>query len=91
MDWAMVPVFLILPLCRARVSPKLRQFVPDAHSILLLLIALFVSLAAHNLEDAGWPNNKSLYNNVSEFREIFTYWLGLLYLWELAGRRQKEQ
>jgi hypothetical protein len=88
MDWAMVPVFLILPLYRARVSPKLRQLVPDAHSILLLVIAFFVSLAAHNLEDAGWPNNGSLHLNISEFRETFTYWLGLLYLWELALRRR---
>jgi len=90
MDWSMVPVFLILPLCKGRLPLRMRPLVPDAHSILLLVVAFTVSLTAHNMEDAGWPNNGSLLYNISEFREIFTYWLGLLYLWELARRRRAE-
>ncbi len=42
---------------------------------------------AHAMEDAGWPNNQSFNKTISEFREMFTYWVGLLYLWEVSRRR----
>jgi hypothetical protein len=86
-----VVFFVLLPLAKKRLPERLRPFIPNLHSALTLLGGLLTSEVAHGLEDAGWANNGSLHNNISEFRETFTYWVGLLYLWELAGRRQREQ
>ena len=82
--------FVLLPLGKRMVPERLRTFVPNLHSALTLLGGLLISELAHGLEDAGWSNNGSLHNNISEFRETFTYWVGILYLWELAGRRSTE-
>ena len=83
-------LFVLLPLAKRMVPERLRSFVPNLHSALTLLGGLLISELAHGLEDAGWANNGSLHNNISEFRETFTYWVGLLYLWELARRRRAE-
>jgi hypothetical protein len=87
-DGGTVVFFLLLPLARNRLPVKLQPLIPDIHSVLTLLCGLLTSELAHGLEDAGWDNNGSLFNNISEFRETFTYWVGLLYLWEVARRRK---
>lgn len=79
--------FIVLPLFGSRLSPRLRALLPDSHSALTLLGGMLVSQLAHSLEDAGAPNNGSLYNNISEFRETFTYLVGLYYLSELSRRQ----
>ena len=89
-DVGFVVFFVLLPLAKERLPERLRPFTPNLHSALTLLGGLLVSELAHGLEDAGWANNGSLHNNISEFRETFTYWVGLLYLWELAKRRSTE-
>ena len=89
-DVGFVVFFVLLPLAKKSFPDRLRPFIPNLHSALTLLGGLLVSELAHGLEDAGWSNNGSLHNNISEFRETFTYWVGLLYLWELAGRRREE-
>lgn len=80
--------FVLLPLFRERVPLWLRALTPDPHSVLTLLGGVIVSQLAHGLEDAAWPNNGSLFNNISEFRETFTYFIGLYYLSELAERQR---
>ena len=79
--------FVILPLFANRFPPGIRLFLPVAYSALPLLVGFGVSQAAHAMEHAGWPNNQSLHKNISEFREMFTYWVVLLYLWEVSRRR----
>ncbi len=90
-DVGFVVIFVLLPLAKKRLPERLRPFIPNLHSALTLLGGLLVSELAHGLEDAGWANNGSLHNNISEFRETFTYWVGLLYLWEFAARRRSER
>ncbi|MCP4849268.1 MAG: hypothetical protein GY899_15105 [Verrucomicrobiaceae bacterium] len=87
-DGGSVVFFLLLPLARKKLPLKLQVLIPDMHSALPLLCGLLTSKLAHGLEDAGWDNNGSLFNNISEFRETFTYWVGLLYCWEVARRRK---
>jgi len=89
-DVGFVVFFVLLPLGAKKLPARLRPLLPDLHSALTLLAGLLVGLLAHTLEDAGWSNNGSLHNNISEFRETFTYWVVLLYLWELARRRRAE-
>lgn len=80
--FVLVPVFF-----RDRLPARLRPWVPDPHSVLTLLAGLVASRSAHWLEDNGWPNNEALRSNISEFREVFLYWLAWLYLGEIVGRR----
>ncbi len=87
-DGGSVVFFLLLPLVRKKLPAKLQILTPDIHSALPLLCGFLTSELAHGLENAGWNNNGSLFNNISEFRETFTYWIGLLYCWEVALRRK---
>lgn len=87
-DGGSVAIFILIPLARKRLPVKIQSLVPDIHSALTLLCGLLTSKLAHALENAGINNNGSLLNNISEFRETFTYWVGLLYLWEVAQRRK---
>ena len=89
-DLGFAVFFVILPLRARKLPVRLRPLLPDLHSGLTLATSLLVSQIAHGLDDAGWSNNGSLHNNISEFRETFTYWVCLLYLWELAKRRRQE-
>ena len=88
-DIGFVLLFFFLPLAKERVRAPLRPLLPKLHSALTLLGGVITSNLAHGLEDAGWENNGSLYNNISEFREIFTYWVVVLYLWELSALRRR--
>ncbi|MCH2103502.1 MAG: hypothetical protein MK297_05745 [Planctomycetes bacterium] len=88
-DIGFVLIFFFLPLAKGRVREPLRPLLPKLHSALTLLGGAITSNLAHGLEDAGWTNNGSLYNNISEFRETFTYWVVVLYLWELSVLRRR--
>ena len=84
--FALVPLFLA-----SRFPARLQAWIPDRHSVLTLVTSLLVSKTAHLLEDGGWPNNGAFRNNISEFREIFVYWLAWLYLGEIVLRRRMAQ
>ena len=84
--FALVPLFLA-----SRFPARLQAWIPDRHSVLTLVTSLLVSKTAHLLEDSGWPNNGAFRNNISEFREIFVYWLAWLYLGEIVLRRRMAQ
>lgn len=87
-DLGVVLGFVIVPLfLRERVPVRLRAWVPDPHSLLTILVGVAASRSAHYLEDHGWPNNEALRSNISEFREVFLYWLAWLYLGEIVRRR----
>ena len=51
-------------------------------------MGLLASTVARLLADHGMPNNEGLRSNYSEFRELFLYWLGWLYLGEVISRRE---
>ena len=82
--------FALLPLLLRFVPARLRGLVPSPYSVLTLLAGVLVSTLAHELEDRGLPNNGSLKGNISEFRELFTYTVGALYLLEISSRRRCE-
>lgn len=86
-DATLFLVFVVAPFALRRLPERWRAWVPSPYSALTVVAALATSKLAHALEDRGWPNNASLRSNISEFREVGTYWLGLLYLNEIAGRR----
>jgi hypothetical protein len=86
-DLGCVIFFVILPLTKKLFVARFRIFLPNPYSALTLLAGVIVSSIAHELEDAGFQNNGSLHKNISEFRELFTYTVSVLYLWEVTKRR----
>ena len=86
-DLGLVLGFVVAPALGSRVPVRSRPWVPSGYSICTLLVAVGASWTAHTLEDAGWPTNQALRSNISEFREVFVYWLAFLYLGEIAERR----
>ncbi|MEX0876100.1 MAG: hypothetical protein WD114_01460, partial [Phycisphaerales bacterium] len=64
--------------------PWVRYFVPDRYFILLLGAALITRTVAHGLHDRGL--GVGLEGNLSEFRELIIYYMGLLYTVYLARR-----
>ena len=79
--------FVLAPMLSERLPVRARPWLPSPYSFLTVVVALLSSRAGHWLEDAGFPNNGSLRSNISEFREVFVYWLAWLYLAEIAIRR----
>ncbi len=86
-DLGGVLFFVILPLTKKHFVTRLRLFLPNPYSALTLIAGVIVSSLAHELEYGGFPNNGSLHKNISEFRELFTYTVTLLYVWEVTKRR----
>ncbi|MCP3917026.1 MAG: hypothetical protein GY711_15880 [bacterium] len=86
-DPAMGVFFLVLPLVALRKGRAgWRRFVPHVLSPLTLLLSVAVSKTAHFGEDA-WSHNDALRSNLSEFRELFVYYLWFLYFRYMAERR----
>ncbi|MGB1581317.1 MAG: hypothetical protein ACPHER_07405 [Nevskiales bacterium] len=79
-DLGMVIWLVILPLIAARSkNPWLRYFAPTRMFFFTVIAAVCVSKFAHYLDDAGYAIRHSLSNNISEYRELFTYYTWLLY------------
>jgi len=89
-DIGLVCLFVLLPLfARNTRNEWLRYFTPARLSIATLLCALVIARTAHFLEhDLMLNRDGGLHNNISEFREFFTYYVALLYMYELVVRRQ---
>lgn len=82
----MVLVFVVAPFALMRTqNPTLRYLRPDPYSVLTLVAALIVRSVAHALEDRGL--GVGLEGNISEFRELVTYYLFALYAYQLASGR----
>lgn len=89
-DIGLVCLFVLLPLfARNTRNEWLRYFTPARLSIATLLCAVVIARTAHFLEhDLMLNRDGGLHNNISEFREFFTYYVALLYMYELVVRRQ---
>lgn len=89
-DLAMIIWFILFPLLGKRVSfpPVLKTVLPSPWFILTLLIAACTSSLAHYLDGLEWDIingvQGSLFGNISEFREINTYYICLLYAIQLT-------
>jgi hypothetical protein len=87
-DAVIVLFFVVLPLVGAHRGPeKFRYFVPPRPIITSVVAMLVLSQLAHVLNERADVQG-SLGKSISEFRELFTYYIGLLYVSELALRRQ---
>lgn len=84
-----VTMFGIAPFALGKTrDPNVRYFLPDPFMLLVLLVALITRNIAHALDDRGMGHG--LEGNLSEFRELVMYYLGLVYTVHLA-RRSPEQ
>jgi hypothetical protein len=87
-DIGMALLFLVAPLALTKVKRSWIQYLcPDRYSILTLLAMVIVRTTAHTLRDQGLGEGGGIQRNISEFRELLTYWIFLLYLSELALHR----
>jgi hypothetical protein len=87
-DLGMALLFFVLPLWRPkRSSPLLRYLTPDPHTILTLAAMLALKWLAHGLQDAGFGGTGSIGKNISEFRELNTYYLFLVYSFDIVLHR----
>ena len=85
----MVIWFAIMPLLSSRIKhPVIKYLLPSQLSVLTLLSAWAVTRLAFYLYDAGMPSNIALKGNYAEFTEVFTYYLFLVYLYEIVFRRK---
>lgn len=79
-DLVMVIWFLFLPfIAAASKSVWLKYFAPTRMFFFTIIAAVCMSKFAHYLDDQGLAVRTSLSNNISEFRELFTYYIWLLY------------
>ena len=88
-DIAGVICFFILPLLKSRItSHAIKSIIPSLWFIPLLVISFLVSSMAHFLDDQGLAvinmATGGLKNNISEFRETTTYYIYLMYAFQLV-------
>lgn len=83
-----ISLFLLVPLLFSRSKrPLLRYIAPDRHSILTLVAAFLTSRLAHSLQDMDIGTRGTIHNNLSEFRELVTYYVYFLFVAEVGLRR----
>lgn len=81
--------FVILPLAVSQHAPAwLRYITPRRALITTVLASVAVSRMAHALDEISGDPGHALGNNIAEFREAFIYYIGLLYVADLALRRR---
>ena len=87
-DICMVLIFVISPFALAKTrKPLVRYLTPDRFSALTIICMLIVRTLAHQLNDRGFGVGGGIVKNISEFRELITYYLFTLYVFEIAIRR----
>ena len=88
-DLAMLIFFVIMPFAlRKSEQPLVKHFLADRYSVITLLVGLIVSEVAHSLNDIGMSFQGIDNHNTSEFRELVTYYLCLLYYFEVIVKRR---
>jgi hypothetical protein len=86
-DSGMILLFVVLPcLLRKSKNPLVRYFRPSCYFILSMITMFSLSKFAHHLNHTV-PIAGSLANSVSEFRELFIYYIFMIYLHDLTCRR----
>lgn len=84
-DVLMILYFAIAPFAMMRSSrPLIRYFRPDPYLVLTVIAASVMPEIGHKLDDRGL--GVGLQGNISEFREVITYYLVLLYTLDLSNR-----
>ena len=87
-DICMVLFFVVMPFALAKTrKPLVRYLTPDRFSVLTIMCMLLVRTLAHELNDRGFGVGGGIVKNISEFRELITYYLFTLYVFEIAIRR----
>jgi hypothetical protein len=88
-DIGLVVWFGLAPFAAQRTKdPRFRIIVPDRYSVATLIAALLIRTIAHTLRDQGFGEGGGIQKNTSEFRELITYAVFMLYLYELAFKRE---
>lgn len=88
-DLVLALYFFVLPLAVGQRAPAWLRYLAPPRLIVATMIAMVAcSKFAHYLNDSGILVDNPQSNSMSEFRETFIYYIGLLYLWELAYRRR---
>ncbi len=81
----MLGVFVVAPLALRRSTHRwVRYLTPEPAMALTLLVAIITRTVVHSLKDRGL--GFGLEGNLSEFRELVMYYLGLMYTIYLARR-----
>ncbi len=87
-DVFIVVWFVLIPLFTQRVIHPVWQFLrPTRWYVVTVMCALVLSELAHSLNDAGLNPDGMIRRNISEFRELNVYYIGLIYLYELVVLR----
>lgn len=80
--------FIIAPFALSKSKHWLvRVVLPDKYAALTLVAAFITRSLAHGLDDAGFEGSGTMGKNLSEFRELVTYYLGAVYIFDLSERR----
>jgi hypothetical protein len=88
-DVILLLYFVILPLLPTRRLPMwLSYFQPPRLIVVTVLCSVLLSKIAHYLSDSNAVSGVTLGSSVSEFRELFVYYIGLLYVHELVHHRR---
>lgn len=86
-DAVLIVFFGLLPLAlRKSGNPAIRAVLPNSWSLLALVVMLAMRSLAHTLQDYGAGNPGTIEKNISEFRELNVYYLGILYVYDIAHR-----
>lgn len=87
-DAAMIGVFAVFPLLAMRSTNRWVAFFRPSVWFLTSLVAMLVlSKTAHLLNDRGFAGGSSIRDSLSEFRELFVYYVWLVYFLELTRKR----
>ena len=85
-DIAVFVLFFLVPLAIRRPRTRWMRFLrPSRWYIASVAAMVVVSKAAHQFVDRLEPPH-ALHGNVSEFRELFYYYILLIYAWDLGPR-----
>lgn len=87
-DAGVVLWFVVAPLLlTGSAYPLVRSITPDRYAVLTVLAMFLVRSLAHGLQDAGFTGSGTMDSNLSEFRELVTYYLGMTYVYDVSERR----
>ncbi|MBN2308467.1 MAG: hypothetical protein JXR94_05820 [Candidatus Hydrogenedentes bacterium] len=85
----MIFLFVVFPLAFTNSrNPLLRYITPDRFAIGTMVAMFALRTLAHWLRDQGVGGAGTISKNISEFRELITYYLFMVYLLEVAFRRR---
>ena len=89
-DIGMILLFVVAPCLMVKSGrPLIRYLRPSCYFILSMIVMFVLSKFAHYLNDSTALTG-SLSNSISEFRELFVYYIFLIYIYDLIHRRLEQ-